>query len=490
MRGAAAARAYTRASVGRSQAVRQRVLVPRSQVRILAPQPSIPIRVSDTPIAAVVLAAGLGTRMRSAVPKHLHPLLGRRMVDWVILAAEGVGADPLVVVASPADERRLRRGRGRGPAEPLGTGDALRAARAALEGRSRACPRALGRRRPPHRRDAPRARSPRTVETGARRRPSSGSSTTTRATTAGSSAMPTGMLARIVEATRRDAGASSRSARRTRRSTSSGRISSGRRSTCSSPTTRRVSCTSPTRSGCSSTPARPSRSQVAPEAFEAGVNTRAELADAIAVPPRPHQPARTCSPGVTIVDPDCDLDRAGGRDRARRDDPPLCRSSAARPASRSGAEIQPHTVVVDAEVGPGANVGPFCYLRPGTVLEAELEGRYLRGDQELTHRAEGEGAAPVVHRRRARSARARISAPARSRPTSRTRPGCPKSRTRIGKNVRTGIQNGFIAPVEVGDGAWTAAGSIITKDVPPDALAVARARQENKEGYAARHRDD
>ncbi len=70
------------------------------------------------------------------------------------------------------------------------------------------------------------------------------------------------------------------------------------------------------------------------------------------------------------------------------------------------------------------------------------------------------------------------------------RPGQPKTKTRIGKNVRTGIQNGFVAPVEVGDGAWTAAGSTITKDVPADALAVARARQENKEGYAARQRDD
>jgi bifunctional UDP-N-acetylglucosamine pyrophosphorylase/glucosamine-1-phosphate N-acetyltransferase len=68
-------------------------------------------------------------------------------------------------------------------------------------------------------------------------------------------------------------------------------------------------------------------------------------------------------------------------------------------------------------------------------------------------------------------------------------PGRPKGKTRIGRNVRTGIQNGFIAPVEVGDGAWTAAGSTITEDVPPDALAVARAPQENKEGYAARHRD-
>jgi len=70
------------------------------------------------------------------------------------------------------------------------------------------------------------------------------------------------------------------------------------------------------------------------------------------------------------------------------------------------------------------------------------------------------------------------------------KPGLPKGKTKIGKNVRTGVQNAFVAPVEVGDGAWTAAGSVITKNVPPDALAVARARQENKEGYAARHRDD
>jgi bifunctional UDP-N-acetylglucosamine pyrophosphorylase/glucosamine-1-phosphate N-acetyltransferase len=69
-------------------------------------------------------------------------------------------------------------------------------------------------------------------------------------------------------------------------------------------------------------------------------------------------------------------------------------------------------------------------------------------------------------------------------------PGQPKHRTTIGRNVRTGVQNAFVAPVEIGDGAWTAAGSTITHDVPADALAVARARQRNKEGYAARHRDD
>ena len=53
-----------------------------------------------TSLAAVVMAAGLGTRMRSAVPKHLHPLLGRRMVDWVLDAVRPLGPEPLVVVVS------------------------------------------------------------------------------------------------------------------------------------------------------------------------------------------------------------------------------------------------------------------------------------------------------------------------------------------------------------------------------------------------------
>ena len=54
-----------------------------------------------TRLAAVVMAGGLGTRMRYSVAKHLHPILGRRMVDWVVTAAEPLGPEPLVVVASP-----------------------------------------------------------------------------------------------------------------------------------------------------------------------------------------------------------------------------------------------------------------------------------------------------------------------------------------------------------------------------------------------------
>jgi bifunctional UDP-N-acetylglucosamine pyrophosphorylase/glucosamine-1-phosphate N-acetyltransferase len=58
----------------------------------------------------------------------------------------------------------------------------------------------------------------------------------------------------------------------------------------------------------------------------------------------------------------------------------------------------------------------------------------------------------------------------------------------IGRNVRTGVHNSFVAPVEIGDDAWTGAGSVITEDVPPEALAVARQRQENKEGYVRKRR--
>src|SRR5262245_10648781 len=80
------------------------------------------------------MAAGLGTRMRSAVPKHLHPLLGRRLVDWVISAARGAGVDPLVVVTSPDGHDSFPGVAVAVQERPLGTGDAVRAARTSLDG--------------------------------------------------------------------------------------------------------------------------------------------------------------------------------------------------------------------------------------------------------------------------------------------------------------------------------------------------------------------
>ena len=85
-------------------------------------------------LAAVVMAGGLGTRMRSATPKHLHPLLGRRMVDWVIEAARPLGPDPLVVVASPETRDAFDDLEVAVQEHPRGTGDAVGAARAGARG--------------------------------------------------------------------------------------------------------------------------------------------------------------------------------------------------------------------------------------------------------------------------------------------------------------------------------------------------------------------
>src|SRR5213593_1022192 len=85
-------------------------------------------------LAAVVMAGGLGTRMKSATPKHLHPLLGRRMVDWVVRAAQDAGVERIVVVASPDSADSLSGVEVAVQREPLGTGDAVRSARDALAG--------------------------------------------------------------------------------------------------------------------------------------------------------------------------------------------------------------------------------------------------------------------------------------------------------------------------------------------------------------------
>src|SRR5262249_10884135 len=78
------------------------------------------------------MAAGQGTRMLSATPKHLHPLLGRRMVDWVLELGHGLGADPLVVVASPETADGFTDVAVAVQPVPRGTGDAVRCAREAV----------------------------------------------------------------------------------------------------------------------------------------------------------------------------------------------------------------------------------------------------------------------------------------------------------------------------------------------------------------------
>jgi bifunctional UDP-N-acetylglucosamine pyrophosphorylase/glucosamine-1-phosphate N-acetyltransferase len=85
-------------------------------------------------IAAVIMAGGLGTRMRSETPKHLHPLLGKRLVDWIVDAARAIDPDRLVVVAAPATAEAYDQVEVAVQDEPLGTGDAIARARGGLDG--------------------------------------------------------------------------------------------------------------------------------------------------------------------------------------------------------------------------------------------------------------------------------------------------------------------------------------------------------------------
>jgi bifunctional UDP-N-acetylglucosamine pyrophosphorylase / glucosamine-1-phosphate N-acetyltransferase len=218
-----------------------------------------------------------------------------------------------------------------------------------------------------------------------------------------------------------------------------------------------------------------------------GVNTREELAKAAALL-RDRVNTTHMLAGVTIVDPQSTwIDP----DVELEPDSTVHQFTVLRGGTRvaAGAEIGPHAVVVDSEIGPAATVGPFCYVRPGTVLEAGAKaGTFV----EIKNSHVGEGA-KVPHL--SYIGDADIGAGSNVAAGNITanfphKPGLPKGRTTIGRNVRTGIHNGFIAPVTIGDDAWVAAGSVITKDVPPEALAVARSRQVNKEGFVNRDGDD
>ena len=440
---------------------------------------------SKPPIAAVVLAAGLGTRMRSAIPKHFHSLLGRRMVDWVIAAAQAAGADRVVVVSSPT-ARDLFPGLEVAVQEtPLGTGDAARAAAATLDGFTGDVLLLSG--------DVPgltEATLSALIETHR---------TAQAAATVLSFEPPDtrsygrivrdtdGHLARIVEA--RDASPEELALTE---------VNSGIyvfRADKLWPALNRLEPHNAQGElyvtdtlGFLVTDGDPVAVHIASDPFEVeGINTRDELAANAAVLRDRINKAHMLA-GVTIIDPatawiDPSVEIAA--------DVTIHPFVVLRGATKiaTGAEIHPQTVAIDAEVGPGAIVGPFCYLRPGTVLEADSKaGTFVEiKNSRIGTRAKVPHLSYIGDAEIGEDSNVAAGAITANFPH---RPGEPKGRTKIGKNVRTGIQNGFVAPVEVGDGAWIAAGSIVTKDVPPDALAIARPRQENKEGYAARQRRD
>jgi len=442
--------------------------------------------VTVTPLAAVVMAGGLGTRMKSATPKHFHPILGRRMVDWIIETGRETGAEPIVVVASPATRGAFEESGVEIAVQetPLGTGDAVRSARVALERHGGDLLVLSG--------DTP-------LLTAALLRALVDTHHREHADATILSAEPDDprLYGRVVRA-------------------ADGSVRKVVEGTDATPDEQRIAEINSSIYVFRSDALWPAleklepknvqgelyltdaieiiasgggkvAAHIAPDARETdGVNTRVELAHAGAVLRDRINEAHMLA-GVTIVDP-----RTTWIEPTVELEP----DSTVQPFAylrgdtkvASGAEIGANTVAVDAHIGRNATIGPFCYLRPGTVLgDSSKAGTFVElknsriGDRSKVPHLSYIGDAEI-------GADTNVGAGAITANFPH-RPGQPKGRTRIGSNVRTGIHNGFVAPVEIGDGAWIAAGSVITKNVPSDALGIARPRQENKEGYAARQRD-
>jgi bifunctional UDP-N-acetylglucosamine pyrophosphorylase / glucosamine-1-phosphate N-acetyltransferase len=426
------------------------------------------------------MAAGLGTRMRSETPKHLHPLLGKRLVDWVLDAVGPLGPEPLVVVTSPETKDTLAaedvtvavQG------EARGTGDAVAAARGALEGfdgdvlvlsgdAPLLTPELLERLIAAHRE----RRAAATVLTFEPVRP-----------------LPYGRIARDDEGNVRaiveegDATEQERGIRELNSSTyvfDAAELWDALDGLKPDNVQGELYLTDTVRALAEAGKPVATYKSDDPEA-PVGINTRVELAAAAAVL-RDRINERHMLAGTTIVDP---LSTWIDPQVELEPDTIVHPFTVLRGATRVlvGAEVGPHVVAVDAEIGERALVGPFCYLRPGTVLEAGAKaGTFV----ELKNSRIGEGT-KVPHL--SYIGDAEIGAETNVGAGGITvnyphEPGKPKGRTKIGRNVRTGVHNAFVAPIEIGDDAWIAVGSVVTDDVPPGSLAGFAPRQVTKEGY-------
>jgi bifunctional UDP-N-acetylglucosamine pyrophosphorylase / glucosamine-1-phosphate N-acetyltransferase len=141
-----------------------------------------------------------------------------------------------------------------------------------------------------------------------------------------------------------------------------------------------------------------------------------------------------------------------------------------------------HSYLVDCELEDGVSVGPFGYLRPGTVLRT---GARVGTFVEVKKSDIGPNA-KIPHLSYIGDADIGAGTNLGAATITANYDGHAKHRTTVGAGVRTGVDTTLVAPVSVGEGAYTGAGSVITEDVPPGALGIARERQRNIEGYAER----
>jgi len=454
------------------------------------------------PTAVVVLAAGEGTRMRSATPKVLHAIAGRSLLGHVLAACAPLGADRTLVVVGAGRERVTAHLAGAAPAaaavvqaDQRGTGHAVRVAleaAPALDGTVLVLPG-----------DTPLLRA------GTLRRlveeHQSGGAVATLLTAV--LADPTG-YGRVVRGSRgevlrvvehRDASDEERAI---------GEINTSVYAFESGPLRDVLSRLSTTNAqgeeyltdvvGLLVGAGQPVGAEVAPAEETAGVNDRVQLAAAHRVL-NDRLLEDWMRAGVTVLDPLTTWVDAGVE---LAPDVTLRPGTQLHGATRveTGADIGPDCTLTDtvvragarvvrshcegADVGRAASVGPFAYLRPGATLgPAAKVGAYV----EVKASEIGPGA-KVPHLSYVGDATIGAGTNLGAATIVANYDGVAKHRTVVGEQVRTGSDTVLVAPVTLGDGAYTAAGSVITEDVPPGALGVARERQTNIEGYAERRR--
>jgi bifunctional UDP-N-acetylglucosamine pyrophosphorylase/glucosamine-1-phosphate N-acetyltransferase len=448
----------------------------------------------------VIMAAGEGTRMRSATPKLLHPVCGRPMIAWPVAAAREAGAARVVVVAGPA--RRLQ---GSLDSEVTfaiqeqarGTADAVKAAASLITPQSTVI--VLNGDHPLITAETiqglaeahVQAAAAATVATAILDDPS-GYGRVVRA--------PDGTVERVVE-TKAPGDASELELQIREINTGIYAFDGGAL----------LSALAEVRSDNAQgelylpdvLPILRERGQVVvahqiSDSAELGVNDRVGLAAVRAVAQRRiHE--RHMRAGVTIVDPPStviDADVQIGQDAVIAPFTSILGATSVAAGGRIGplstvidAQVGEdasivHSYVNGAEVGPRVSVGPFAYLRPGTILrEGSKAGTFV----EIKNSDVGPGA-KVPHLSYIGDATIGERTNIGAGTITANYDGTNKNRTEIGAGAFVSVDTMFVAPVTLGDGAYTGAGSVITEDVPPGGLGVARARQRNVDGYADRRK--
>jgi bifunctional UDP-N-acetylglucosamine pyrophosphorylase/glucosamine-1-phosphate N-acetyltransferase len=213
-----------------------------------------------------------------------------------------------------------------------------------------------------------------------------------------------------------------------------------------------------------------------------GINTKAQLAEAEAVAQRRLRDAAMAA-GVTLVAPETvylAADTKFGKDVVV--EPYVVFGE--KVTVDDGAVIRSFSHLAGAHVGKGAIVGPFARLRPGAELG---EGAHIGNFVEIKA-AVIEAGAKANHLSYIGDAFVGANANVGAGTITCNYDGTDKHQTRIGKGAFIGSNSALVAPVEIGDGAYIGSGSVITQNVPADALAIARGRQVVKEGWASRLR--